>query len=324
MKRYSEKEKILAGSAAGFLLMLALSAIFSRDFALSANLVFLGILLLILPYAAYSFFEFKKIKTYEEEFPIFLRDLAEAQRAGLSIMQSIRLVSKSSYGSLTPHVQKMALQLSWNVPLEKVFSSFTKRVSGSSLIVRSMMVIEQANKSGERVEDIMDSLANNLELLKDVEDEKAALLNQQVLMLYAIFFIFVGISLSLVKFLIPLVESHLTPGTSSGINTGISSYSSFLPTQNPCEKCQGSTVPACFGCSTFGSVSLAFGFGDPKEPSSYYKSLFFVMVAIQAIFSGLIAGQIGSDSVAAGVKHSVVMTIFGVFIYLIVVRLGLV
>ena len=48
------------------------------------------------------------------------------------------------------------------------------------------------------------------------------------------------------------------------------------------------------------------------------------MVAIQAIFSGLIAGQIGSDSIAAGVKHSVVMTIFGVFIYLIVVRLGLV
>ncbi|MBS3054229.1 MAG: type II secretion system F family protein [Candidatus Aenigmarchaeota archaeon] len=324
MRKYSDKEKIIAASAGGFALLLMLSAVFSRDFALSANLVFLGTIVLIVPYAAYSFFAFKKIRIYEEEFPVFLRDLAEAQRAGLSIMQSIRLVSKSNYGSLTPHVQKMALQLSWNVPLEKVFGSFTERVSGSPLIVRSMMVIEQVNKSGEKVEDIMDSLANNIELLKDVEDEKAALLNQQVLMLYAIFFIFVGISLALVKFLIPLVESRLAPSTTSSVNTGLSSYSSFLPTQNPCEKCVGSGVPACFGCSTFGSVSLAFGFGDPKEASSYYKSLFFVMVAIQAIFSGLIAGQIGSDSVAAGVKHSVIMFIFGVFIYLIVVRLGLV
>ena len=52
MRKYSDKEKIIAASAGGFALLLMLSAVFSRDFALSANLVFLGTIVLIVPYAA--------------------------------------------------------------------------------------------------------------------------------------------------------------------------------------------------------------------------------------------------------------------------------
>ena len=35
------------------------------------------------------------------------------------------------------------------------------------------------------------------------------------------------------------------------------------------------------------------------------------MVLVQGIFSGLVSGQIGEDSVVAGFKHSVIMTTAG-------------
>jgi flagellar protein FlaJ len=44
----------------------------------------------------------------------------------------------------------------------------------------------------------------------------------------------------------------------------------------------------------------------------YYNGLFVVMVAVQGIFSGLVAGQLGEGSVIAGVKHSMIMFIIGV------------
>jgi archaeal flagellar protein FlaJ len=321
MFMYDKKQKILILSGTGFLVMLVLAFLLSGNFALSANLVFVGIMILFIPYAIYNFFEFKRLKQYEKEFPNFLRDLAESQRAGLTILQSIKIISDTNYGTLSPHVKKMSLQLSWNVPLEKVFDNFKKTFKGSSTITRSIMIIERANKSGANVEDIMDALAGNIEMLRDVENEKNALLSQQVLMIYAIFFIFIGISLALVKFLIPLVQTEIVSG---GISTGSNIGGGISLGSSPCLSCINSNDLACFGCNTFHTVGAAFDFGEPEQTSSYFKSLFFVMIVVQAIFSGFVAGQISSDSISAGTKHSLVMFVVGVFVYLLVTRLGVV
>ena len=316
----TKKRKVLILSLTGFAIAIVLAIAFSSNFPVSANLIFLGMMMLIVPYAVYNFLEFRKTRLYEKEFPNLLRDLAESQRAGLTILQSIRLVSKSNYGSLTPHVEKMATQLSWNVPLDSVLDGFARSVGQSRVITRSVMIIRQASASGTNVTEIMDALANNIEMLRDVESEKSGLLDQQVLMLYAIFFIFVGISLALVKFLIPLVQSEISGGSMS---VGGISPSGLMGT-NPCQLCVGVSGPSCIGCNIFHTTSAAFQFGAPEEASSYYKSLFFLMVVIQSIFSGLIAGQISTDSISGGVKHSIIMFTIGVLTYLLVVKLGMV
>lgn len=282
---------------------------------ISINLVILAIIVLILPYSMYKFLYFRRMKTYEAEFPNFLRDLAESQRAGLSLVQAIKTASKNDYGSLTKEVAKMENQLSWNVPLEKVLNNFSRRMSANKSMTRSILIIQQANKSGGNIEDTMDSLANNIESIRDVQQEKALLLNQQVIMMYAIFFIFLGISIALIKFLVPLLQTQ-------GLTTGFAGIGFSGFGANPCEPCISSGSAACFGCSAFFSVSSAFDFGTPKQAAAYYKSLFFVMVIVQGFFSGLIAGQIGSDSIVAGVKHSLIMLIAGFSIFMLVVKTG--
>ena len=307
---------ILLVSFAGFVFLLLLAVVFSRNLALSTNFIFLGMIFLFVPYSVYKFLEQKSIKAYEKEFPSFLRDLAEAQRAGLSILQAIKVASKSDYGSLSGEVKKISNQISWNVPLEEILTNFRKRMKSSGLIVRSIMVIGQANKSGGNIEDTMDSLANNIELIRDVQEEKSTLLNQQVFMMYAIFFIFVGITIALVKFLIPLVQTQTAQGGFGGIAQGFSA--------NPCSECLHSSDVACVSCSAFFAVSAALDFGKKEEPATYYKSLFFVMIIVQGFFSGLLAGQIGADSVAAGAKHSLIMLLSGVFVFILAAKAGLI
>lgn len=320
MRPYKPKRKlidtghfILVASAAVFVALLFVSALVGST-VLIVNTLFLGMLILVVPYSVYKFVRLKKIKAYESEFPNFLRDIAESQRAGLSLIQSIHAVSKSDYGALTKEIKKMNNQLSWNVPMERVLASFGERVSDSRVITRSLMIIGQANKSGGSVEDTMDSLASNIEAIKEAQQEKSVLLNQQVVMMYAIFFIFLGITIALIKFLIPLLETQ--------VQTGGFGVQGFNP--NPCTACAGSPNPACAGCHTFSTIAVSFGLGEPDDISAYYKSLFLAMILIQGFFSGLIAGQIGSDSIVVGIKHSMIMLISGFIIFILVMKVGLV
>ncbi|MBI3190998.1 type II secretion system F family protein [archaeon] len=305
--------KILIVSAVIFVVLIIIS-MFLSDLTISANLLFLGVIALTVPYTVYKFIEFKKVKAYEKEFPNFLRDMAESQRAGLTLVQALKTVEKSDYGILTSEISKINKQLSWNVPIEKVFKKFTERMSASKVIVRSLMVIGQANRSGGNIEDTMDALANNIESLRDVQAEKSSMLNQQVIMMYAIFFIFVGITIAMVKFLVPMIQTQ-----DLGSTFGAQNFNS-----NPCSVCIDSTDPSCFGCTVFATVSSAFGFGDQSNPAAYYKSLFLTMIVIQGLFTGLIAGQISSDSITAGAKHSMIMLFSGFALFIVVAKLGFV
>lgn len=308
------QKKILLISVAVAVVLVAVSFILNIA-VVSINLILIASIIAIAPYSIYRFIEFRRIRAYETEFPNFLRDLAESQRAGLSIIQAIKTAVKSEYGYLTKEIVKMDNQLSWNVPMETVLNDFSKRMEGSKLITRSVMIIHQANKSGGNVEDTMNSLAENIESLKDVQKEKSLLLNQQVIMMYAIFFIFLGISIALIKFLVPLLETQ-------GLSTGFAGIGFSQFGANPCQPCISSSTSACMGCHAFFSVASSFDFGTPDDAAAYYRSLFFIMIMVQGFFSGLIAGQIGSDSVIAGIKHSIIMLIVGFSVFMISVNVG--
>lgn len=320
MKRYklrergiSKERKILITSVAVFVLLISLS-VYIGNIALIANMLFLGMLVLLVPFSLFKFFRLKKIRAYENDFPNFLRDISESLRAGLSLIQSIQATSKSDYGSLTNEIKKMNTQLSWNVTLDRVLKNFGSRATDSKIITRSLMIIDQANKSGGNIEDTMESLANHIESIKEAQQEKSILLNQQVLMMYAIFFIFLGITIALIKFLIPLLQTQA--------QTGGFGIQGFNP--NPCSVCVNNADAACAGCNTFATISQAFELGNPKDASSYYKALFLAMILIQGFFSGLIAGQIGSDSVVVGIKHSLIMLLSGFIVFILLVRTGIV
>jgi flagellar protein FlaJ len=307
-------EKLMLIVCAAVSIVLVLFSLALGNIPLFVNMFIVSMLIMVGPYSIYKFIRLKKIKSYENELPNFLRDLSESVRADLSLIQAIQSAAKSDYGMLSSEIQKMSNQLSWNVPLEKVLKNFAARVADSKMINRSILIIEQSSKSGGNIEDTLEALAGNIESIRETQQEKAVLLNQQVMMMYAIFFIFLGITIALIKFLIPLLQSQQPIG-SFGVN-------SFNP--NPCYACINSDNAACVGCNAFSTIAVSFSLGDPQEAASYYKALFLAMILIQGFFSGLIAGQIGSDSMVVGIKHSMIMLLSGFVIFMIVIKTGLI
>ena len=63
---------------------------------------------------------------------------------------------------------------------------------------------------------------------------------------------------------------------------------------------------------TAGGFSVATQ--DPESVLSFYRVIFFSMIVIQGIFSGLLAGQISEGSIVVGLKHSAIFLTVGVFV----------
>ena len=245
------------------------------NFSVSEALPFMpiGLFFGLLPYLIYRYLRFREIKEMEDAFPEFLRGLAEAQRSGINLPQAIINASRIDYGALTKEIRKMAAQLSWGVPLPKVLEMFSERVKESNFLRRSIAIILEAYRTGGNVAEVMDSVAESARMVKELEAERRSKFNQQLMIMYAIYIIFLIIIVALNRILLPMF--------------------------------------ALSGAQEIAGVSLGFASLDP----AFFRTIFLHMILMQAVFAGLIAGQVGEGSIIAGIKHSIVMIALGTVVF---------
>jgi flagellar protein FlaJ len=303
-----EKRTDLIPVVSAIIILLIGVLFFHNDVGIMGNFVILSALVGILPYILISYFEHQKIKAIEDTFPIFLQDLAESQKSGMTLQDALKNASKMDYGKLTPEIVKMSNQLSWGISLQEVLERFSERLKKSELIKKCVRIIIEAYNSGGNIAETMEAIANDVSLIKEAEKNRKSLMVQHVMMMYVIYFVFIGIVIGLSKTMIPMIEL----GKEAPVGT--------LGFQDPCKACLSGKHPFCIACYVFSLISDVFSLGGGAE--GYYRALFFSMILIQGIFTGIVCGQIGENSAMAGVKHSLIMTSVGFGLFMILFRLG--
>jgi Bacterial type II secretion system protein F domain. len=61
---------------------------------------------------------------------VFLRDLTEVRKTGLSPEQCIIDLSRNNYGAFSKRLREIARMISWGLPLSKIYQEFVKRTYG--------------------------------------------------------------------------------------------------------------------------------------------------------------------------------------------------
>ena len=287
---------LVAGAA------LIVTGILSGDAGVFGNLFILAIVLMVLPPFLSRYAHFLWLRAVEEQFPLFVRDLADASRSGMSFREAIAIVSRSNYGKLTQEVRTMNNRLSWGTPFLRVLQLFGAKVKGSKLLQDALDIISESYLSGGNINATLESVSRDMLMLKEAEAERASMVNQQVMIMYGIFFMFLGISLMIVYVMVPMLQTQGSSGLGAGGGFG-------LQFSNPCAGIAGFPCAVYTGIGTLFSAKTGVG--------TYYVAMFFVIVLIQALFTGLIAGQLGENSVLAGTKHSIIMLLasFGIFVF---------
>jgi len=189
---------------------------------LSYFLIVIALLIMAFPFGISFLVGQSRQKEKEEKFLEFVRDLVENVRSGTSVGKSIVNLKGRNYGTLSPHVDKLANQLSMGIVLTDAFSIFSKEAK-SRVIARAVGLINEAERAGGRIDVILDSVARSVNQIEQLKQERKAAISNLVTQGYLIFLVFIVIMLVLEFKILPLVSDLQGTG---GLSVGVTSVSS--------------------------------------------------------------------------------------------------
>lgn len=200
--------------------------IFANLFNLNPNItasdfIAIGILLTIAPPSVAFFIDNNWRSGIDTNLPNLLRDIADAQRTGLSLPRAVTESSKRNYGPLTPELQKMAAKISWGIPFDQAMRSFTD-TADTELNNRAAILILEAQRSGGVIEDIFDSAQKHVEDILALRKERLGQMKPYIWIIYAAFFIFLLVIVVLFNtFFYPMSEMYTEFQSNQFTNLGL-------------------------------------------------------------------------------------------------------
>ncbi|MDI6916270.1 MAG: type II secretion system F family protein [Thermoplasmatales archaeon] len=242
------------------------------------NISFLSVSILCFvgPFPFYEYFRFRKIDKMEEKFPDFLRDLAEYWRGGLSMSTAVGTLAKGEYGALTGEVKKMATQISWGVSFHQVLRMLNERI-GSGLVNRSVSLIEEADKAGGKISDVLVTASNDAREIKWLQLERKRNTSTYMMIVYVSFFVYLGIVGVMAALFIPAIT--------------------------------GSTKEITGGGGSIGGVSVS----SINVPLMVF--LFFCSAVVQGIGNGIVGGLMSEGKIVSGLRHAFIMVLVGWLVF---------
>ena len=220
-------------------------------------------------------------------FPEFVRALVSAIKSGMPVSRAILHVAEADFGDLTPYVKKLAYQVEWNIPIHKALLLFGD-ATGNKIIKRALATVIEAETSGGNIEDVLDSITHSLVEIKKIKEKRRAAVHSQIVQNYIIFFIFLGVIVTIQNMLIPYVLNL------QGAQFGSSDILA------PMESTIVQSVP--IDVSSLGAFVFSLG--------GWFMSLngiFLMLAVVQGFFAGLVIGKLSEGNLKYGVKHSLIL-----------------
>lgn len=184
---------------------------YGTDFFVFAILLGLG------PYGWFQAREAKRIEAIDAKFPEFLRDLAESQRAGMTLTEAVLTAAKGNYGSLTGEIRKMAAQIEWGVAFSDALQRFAGRVN-TPLINRTVSLVVQASEAGGNVVDVLTAAADDSREIQQIVKERKQSMSIYLMIIYIAFAVFIGVIAVLDAQFIPEVSKAVSKA--DGVSIG--------------------------------------------------------------------------------------------------------
>ena len=217
----------------------------------------------------------RRVRAIEKVIPDFLDRLASINDAGMSIVQSMERLTRSDLDALTPELQRAWQDVRWGADVRDAFRRMEHRID-SPMMTRATVLITNAMTASGEISPVLEIAADEARASRRLQRERRQEMLTYLMVIYISFFVFIGIVFALSSSFIPAIDSAGLGDAASG---------GGLP---------GGVTGGVF--SGLGTVDTAA-----------YTLLFFHAAVMQAVFSGLVAGQLGEGNIADGAKHVVIL-----------------
>jgi archaeal flagellar protein FlaJ len=182
-----------------------------------------AVIIAITPYAIDITLQKRTTRRKEELYTEFLFKLSELMRGGLDPIKSVKELSRSDMGILSPNIRIASTSMTYGKSFEDSMKSMARSLH-SELIARYTTLVVQASYSGGSVADLILKASEDMRSIIGIEREKEGNLSQYVMIFYfaqgIIFFIILTLTTSLLPFIDQLGTSNPIGGSNqlAGVN----------------------------------------------------------------------------------------------------------
>lgn len=235
----------------------------------------IALLIILIPYAVFYAIWARKVLGIEALIPDFLERMAGINQVGLTIAQAITIMVNTNLGLLGYEIRRIKNDMDWGANFSEALMRFEERVSTPS-IARTVTLITKASEMSGQIGEVLTIASSDAKMSEILKRERRAEMFIYTGIVYLSFFVFLFVVAVLMTQFLPVL-ANISLNTVAGQASPLANIG---------------TVPVV----TFGRLL-------------YHTCL------VQALFSGLIAGQMGEGSIGAGVKHSCLLLIISLITF---------
>ncbi len=225
----------------------------------------------------------RRRRALEDAVPDLLDRMASVNEAGMTIVESIHRVTRSDLGALSPEIQRTWEDIRWGADAETALYRLDDRTD-SVAITRAVTLLSNAMQASGNIAPVLRIAAEEAAESRRLRRERRQEMFVYQMVIYIAFLVFLGIIVALAVAFIPAVEAAGATGPEGDID------------------------------AISGGLFIDIGAVDTEA----YELLFFHITAIQAVCSGLIAGQLGEGGVHDGAKHAVILLLLSYLLFVVV------
>jgi flagellar protein FlaJ len=225
----------------------------------------------------------RRIRRIEANVPDFLDRFASTNEAGMPVVESFGRVVDSDLGPLTPELERTWADVRWSAHLETALNRFRDRIR-TAAVTRVVALTTNAMSASGDIGPVLRIAAEEAKASRRLDRDRRNEMVTYLVVIYLAFFVFLTIIVALQVIFIPRIPASFATGGLAG--------SGALPGAQP---------------PSGGFVS-----------KDAYSLVFFHTALVQAVCSGIVAGQMGENSAGAGVKHAFLMLTIAYILFLVV------
>jgi flagellar protein FlaJ len=210
-----------------------------------------------------------------------LRKLASANDTGMTLLESVKVVSETSAGKLSEEFKTMHVKVNYGTSLKTALREFNNKYHVPRM-ARTVKLIAEAQEASSQIQDVLATAAQAAENQDDIDRSRKSRSRMQMVIIIMTYLTLLGV-MALLKTQFLDVMSGLTQQASSA----------------------GGSGPG--GGQFGGNIDI-----------DTLSMLFFHAVTLQALLSSFIAGYIREVKLLAGVKFAVILSTIALVVWMAV------
>jgi len=210
-----------------------------------------------------------------------LRKLSSANETGMTLLESLNIVARTSSGRLADEFSIMHRKVNYGTNLKQALREFNNKYHVPRLS-RTVKLISEAQEASNQIQDVLSTAAQASENQDDIDRDRKSRTRMQVVIIIMTFLTLLGV-IAMLKVQFFETMAGLSEQTSgSGGSMGGQSFGSSMPSND------------------------------------MLSMLFFHAVSLQAIFSAVIAGYIRNVRIISGLKYAVALMSISLVVWIAV------